>query len=547
MRRWVWMVLLLAVLAVPRHAGAEPGLLVGARDDGLKWSTGLHRCGRARPRPARARNHAFVAAGPGRPRTPRRDARQPGRRAGLRHPRRRRGVLAVRRSAARRPRPGRVLRVSQPPDHALPADQRRRDLERAQPALLLEAPVRPRGQERGAREVRRAARALLGRPPHAAPVRQRRRPGRLDLGERQPERLLERLALADELHQGDGRRLPRQRPQPADLRHLRSPPVSDPVERAALGGAQRRGDRVDRRRRPPGRAAARGVRGYGAADSGRRPPDLVPGDRLPDADRRRQAEPLRRSRELAGLGAGRRPAAAAGSAARRQSRARPGDPARRQPADDVLPAAHRRGLQLPDPRRAKSRGVAVRSPLGGRVAQGLLRRLSLDRARGEREPRRLRQAQGCAGCAGWAEHRRQEGRGAGRDPLADQDHLPEPQARAVRIPAAPCAAHARSDGELEWPGREADPVPAQLDRVRGRDQQVGRGFGDADAAAEARALPRRRPLLRRQGQHGLGPARRGARRQLAGRASPRTARCAWGRGSRPSSPPVRPSARCGGR
>jgi len=40
MRRWVWIVGVLAVLVFPRPAGAEPGLLVGARDDGLKWSTG---------------------------------------------------------------------------------------------------------------------------------------------------------------------------------------------------------------------------------------------------------------------------------------------------------------------------------------------------------------------------------------------------------------------------------------------------------------------------------------------------------------------------
>ena len=40
MRRWVWTGFVLAVLAVPRPAGAEPGLLVGARDDGLKWATG---------------------------------------------------------------------------------------------------------------------------------------------------------------------------------------------------------------------------------------------------------------------------------------------------------------------------------------------------------------------------------------------------------------------------------------------------------------------------------------------------------------------------
>ena len=40
MRNWAWIVVVLAVLAVPRPAGAEPGLLIGARDDGLKWSTG---------------------------------------------------------------------------------------------------------------------------------------------------------------------------------------------------------------------------------------------------------------------------------------------------------------------------------------------------------------------------------------------------------------------------------------------------------------------------------------------------------------------------
>ena len=40
MRHWVWIAFVLAVLVVPRPAGAEPGLLVGARDDGLKWSTG---------------------------------------------------------------------------------------------------------------------------------------------------------------------------------------------------------------------------------------------------------------------------------------------------------------------------------------------------------------------------------------------------------------------------------------------------------------------------------------------------------------------------
>jgi hypothetical protein len=40
MGRWIWIVFALAVLAVPRPAGAEPGMLVGAREDRLKWSTG---------------------------------------------------------------------------------------------------------------------------------------------------------------------------------------------------------------------------------------------------------------------------------------------------------------------------------------------------------------------------------------------------------------------------------------------------------------------------------------------------------------------------
>jgi hypothetical protein len=40
MRRWFWIVVVLAALVAPWPAGAEPGLLVGAREDGLKWSTG---------------------------------------------------------------------------------------------------------------------------------------------------------------------------------------------------------------------------------------------------------------------------------------------------------------------------------------------------------------------------------------------------------------------------------------------------------------------------------------------------------------------------
>jgi hypothetical protein len=41
MWRWVWTVVVtLAALAIVRPAGAAPGMLVGARDDGLKWTTG---------------------------------------------------------------------------------------------------------------------------------------------------------------------------------------------------------------------------------------------------------------------------------------------------------------------------------------------------------------------------------------------------------------------------------------------------------------------------------------------------------------------------
>ena len=50
-----------------------------------------------------------------------------------------------------------------------------------------------------------------------------------------------------------------------------------------------------------------------------------------------------------------------------------------QPADDLLPAPRRRSLQLPDPRRGELDGMAVRPALGRRLAEGLLRRLPLDR------------------------------------------------------------------------------------------------------------------------------------------------------------------------
>ena len=240
-----------------------------------------------------------------------------------------------------------------------------------------------------------------------------------------------------------------------DLRHVRPPPVSDPVERASLGGAQRRGNRLARRRRPPDRATARGVRGHTAADAGQRPPIwyLETGyQTLIDDDKQSLYD-----------GVENWPGSVPDVA----------PPSRRRGRPTTVPAPDQ-ATQLADSLRmmycqphiaavfnflirgrAESRRVAVRGALGGRVAQGLLRRLSLDRARGERAARRLRQAQGGARRAGWPEYRRQAGCDAGRDPLADQDHLPQSQARALRLPATPCAAHPRADGDLERPRRES--------------------------------------------------------------------------------------------
>ena len=158
----------------------------------------------------------------------------------------------------------------------------------------------------------------------------------------------------------------------------------------------------------------------------------------------------------------------------------------------------------------------------------LVRRLPLDRGRGERAARRLRRAQGGAGRPGRSEHDPQDRR-SGRDPVADEAQLPQPEGRALRVPAAARQAHARVDREQEGPGRQADPVPGQLDRVRPLDEPRRRRLGDADTAAEARPLPRRHSLRGRQRQRPLrSPCRRAGRqlargRPLGGRRPPRAA------------------------
>ena len=86
--------------------------------------------------------------------------------------------------------------------------------------------VRCERRERVAEGVPRARRTLLRRSPRRPAERERHRPGELALGQRQPERLLERDPLAPALHQRARRGVPRERPHAADLRHPRTPSVS---------------------------------------------------------------------------------------------------------------------------------------------------------------------------------------------------------------------------------------------------------------------------------------------------------------------------------
>ena len=448
MRRCVWIVVVLAMLVVPRPAGAEPGLLVGARDDGLKWRTGST--------VAVARDLGLRALGitlswqPGQIELTPLDA------------------MLVNQAVVQGAGIRIVVSVFSPFGEA-PLDERGRSeyctylsrlitgYPQINDVVIWNEPNlrffwKPQFDLDGRSEAPARYVALLGhcwdvlhtlRPSvnivaPAASTWGNDNPNAFSNVSHSPTSFIREMGAA---YRASGRT----RPIFDTFGHHPYPTRSN--ERP-VGGTQRRADPVDRRPRPAAPAAAGGIRRDGAADPRQRGPDLVPGDGVPDPDRRGEAEPLHRRRELAWLGAGRRAGGSPGEAAGRQPRPRSGDPARGQPPDDVLPAAHRRGLQLPDPRRDRPHRVAVRPALGGRLPQGFLRRVPLDRERGARAARRLRQAQGGARRSWWPGHDGQEGRSGG-DPLADEDHLPRRQARPVRVPAAACAADARTDGELD--------------------------------------------------------------------------------------------------
>ena len=282
--------------------------------------------------------------------------------------------------AARRRGTREVLLVRAQRAGALPRGARRRGLERGQQERLLAAAVRLRRGQRRAGRVRRAARALLGRP---ARVPARREPDRLDVvaGQRQPGGAQQRVPLARQLHPPARRGLPRQWAHASAVRHGRPPSVRRQRGRAALAPAPALDDDrsgrlgearpgLPRRLRADAPAVPGPLRGRALRIDlvhGGRLPDLRVGPAVPlprDGDRRR-AGARRRARRPAGRAAGgHEPGSGSRDAAGR------GDPAR------VLPALRRRLLQLPAARRGRSRPLAVRRAVGRLEPQARRSRLS---------------------------------------------------------------------------------------------------------------------------------------------------------------------------
>ena len=164
--------------------------------------------------------------------------------------------------AADRTSPPRVLLLRRQPARACAARERRGHLERAQLEPLLAAAVRPRRLERLGARVRAAARRMLGCPARRPAGRERDRCERAPW-QRRPDGE-PTLAIAGRLLFGTRRRLPGQRPRPADLRHDRPQPVPEHVGRAALGTPRGRDDRRGRLRQAR-RGTENRIRGHGPA------------------------------------------------------------------------------------------------------------------------------------------------------------------------------------------------------------------------------------------------------------------------------------------
>ena len=172
------------------------------------------------------------------------------------------------------------------------------------------------------------------------------------------------------------------------------PPVSDKLERAALGRARGSDDHLPRRPRAVVVRDAGSVRGDCATVAGGRIADLVPRDGLPDRHPCVEELALLRRRRLARRCSGSRiPGTTCGTAAGLKRRTGPGDPARRRATHDLLPAVRRRRLQLHVGRRAGARRVAVGTAVGRRHPQGFLRPVQSRCCAGERRHRRLQPRQ----------------------------------------------------------------------------------------------------------------------------------------------------------
>ncbi len=498
--RWstLFIVASFVLLVSPRASDAAPGMFVGVSDDAFEWNTGPM-VSAANDLGLRAIRVALTWTPGERTLTPSDAAALGTRGRRCTEPTHRARGAEPGRSAARSRESRRVLLVSRRRGDALPAHQRRRDLERAEPERVLAPAVRTgRAGRTGA--VRGARRRLLRPAARDALVDQRDRAGDVGVGQRQPERLRQHLPLADDIHPGNRRRLSREWPHEAALRHDRPPSVSDELERAAVVGALRPGDHLARRSRATALGAQRRVLGHRAGASRAGCADLVPRDRVPDDDPGVEVVALLRCRDLARRAARRRLAgAAARASAGLEPGARPGDAARRRAAADVLPAVRRRRLQLHARGRAVTRRLAVRPPVGRRDAEGLLPTVQGGDRRGELRLGRLQPGRRSAVRHGDGLRRSQpdarvapvdEACAAEAEP--DQGHVHRCASCAVRVPAPPRQAHARCDVTRRAAEGPAAALRRGQDRVRRQDEQGRDRAGRAGATAATRHAQDRR-------------------------------------------------------
>jgi hypothetical protein len=187
-------------------------------------SAGASRFGGGRSSGARHRGLSHHGSLDGRPDTALHDGDRRARADRLtarpRVPPRRAGLRSAEERSPGRGRTQPVLQLRAEPRRALPAHQRRGDLERAQP-LVLAAAVQCRRYERVSRRLPGAPCHVLRPPPRLPAGDQRDRARAVAVGQQQPQRE-HSLALSGSLHSRARHRVSLERPAAAALRHTRS-------------------------------------------------------------------------------------------------------------------------------------------------------------------------------------------------------------------------------------------------------------------------------------------------------------------------------------